>query len=400
MSLLIEIRKQPTCLASAFGRVFYGADNRVYFSQVYLDDIQSIGKCYQKNDPTAEVTSDILDTDGGEILLQESGAILSMVEFQRGIVAFCERGAWYIRGSDSGFTATSYSVDKFTSERIVGLKAHCSVGSDLMFGTQGGLFSVSTDDFGNPRVTSLTDSTIRTRWKSFVNTNLLLHYDEKDRSVLCHKRFTGEVLVLNLETGGWYPWLFNSLNLSRVLDSVVYSTVDQRSYFIVRIGNEGGDPWTSWFLGINDQPSVSDYRDYGSGVYSSYLVTNYETLGNYTRNKGAPLVNVFFRKTETEVTAAWGEFTFDKPSACNMSVQWDFRTTAKEATRQIYDPAPRGWAPLLDGTSSFDTGDTVVQFKDKIRGKGKSVQFKFESVGSNAVEMLGFSVQYTAKGRM
>lgn len=400
MALLIEVRKQPTCVASAFGRVFYGADNRIYFSQVYLDDIQSIGRCYQKNDPTAEVSSDILDTDGGEILLQESGAILALAEFQRGVVAFCERGAWYIRGADSGFTATSYSVDKFTSERIVGPKAYRAVGSDLMFGTQDGLFTVSTDDFGNPRVSSITDTTIRTRWKSFVNADLLIHYDEKDRSIKCHKRFTGEVLVFNLETGGWYPWEFNTLSSARVSDSIVYSTVDQKSYYIVRVGNEGGSSSTTWFLGTNDQASVSDYRDYGSGVYSSYLVTNYETLGNYTRNKGAPLVNVFFRKTETEVIAAGGEFTFDKHSACDMSVQWDFRTTAKEATRQIYDPVPRGWAPLVDGVSSFDTGDTVVQFKDKIRGKGKAVQFRFESVGSNAVEMLGFSVQYTAKGRM
>jgi len=262
------------------------------------------------------------------------------------------------------------------------------------------MFSISTDDFGNPRVTSLTDSTIRTKWKSFSNENLLLHYNEKDKSIYCHKRFTGEILVLNLEMGGWYPWQLSTASSSRVPDSIVYSTVDQRSYYVVRVGNAGGDPSTSWYLAVNDQESVSDYRDYGAEEYSSYLVTNYETLGNYTRNKGAPLVNVFFRKTETTVTTGVGEYFFDRPSSCNMSVQWDFRTSAKEASRQIYNPVPRGWAPANDGVSSFDTGDTVVQFKDKLRGKGKAVQFRFDAVGSDAVEMLGFSVQYTAKGRM
>lgn len=400
MAILTEIRKQPTCVASAFGRLFYGAENRLYFSQVYIDDIQSIGKCYQKNDPTAEVSSDILDTDGGEIQLQDSGFILALVEFQRGVIAFCERGAWYIRGSDSGFTATSYTIDKFTSERIVGLKAYTAIGSDLLFGTSDSLFMVSADEFGNPRVTSLTDQTIRTKWRSFVNKDLLVHYSESDRSVVCLKRFTGECLVFNLEIQGWYPWSFNTMNQSRLIDSIVYSTIDQRSYYIARVGNEPSANYTRFYLCKNDSEYVTSFKDYGTGDYSSYLITNYETLGNYTRNKGAPLVNVFFRKTESIISTESGTYVFDRPSDCIMSVRWDFRTESKESSRNIYNPVPRGWAPQVDGTSSFNTGDTVVQFKDKLRGKGKAVQFRFDAVQDKSVEMLGFSVQYTSKGRM
>ena len=415
MAINKEIRPQPTAAVAGFGRVFYGAADRVYFSQVFLDDLTVLGKCFQKNDPTAEIANDILDTDGGEIQLQDSGTILALATFHKGVLAFCSKGVWYISGGEGGFTATSYSVDKVSSYRIIGTKAFCSVGADILFGSRDSLFMVMNNEFNVPKVESLTDQTIQSYWQSFVDTETQMAYDEKEKKVYILKCgcTEGSMLVFDLRIGAFYPWKLGG----KVHESVLYSPVDglfflgkDDSSSFVTNDNLSLISFDSLNLKGQDESLVTFgklstsrvYRDYGTTLYNSYLVTNYETLGNYTRNKGTPLVNVFFRKTETTVDTSSGSLVFDAPSACNMSVFWDFDTATGQTSqaRQIYNPVPRGWAPAVDGVSSFDTGKTIVQFKDKVRGRGKAVQFRFEAVDEKSLELLGFSVQYSAKGRM
>lgn len=415
MTLVREIRPQPTCATSGFGRVFYGAADRLYFSQVFLDDLTALGKCYQKNDPTAEIANDILDTDGGEILLQESGGILALTAFSRGVVAFCAKGVWYISGGESGFSATTYTVDKISSYRIIGTQAYCTVGSDLMFCSQDSLFVIQNNEFNVPKVVSITDETIKSYWQGFVSSETQLAYDEQDKKVYalrcgCQE---GRVLVYDVRIGGFYPWKVGG----RIHEGILYSPVDglfflgieSSSSFVTQdnlslvssdLLNIRGSDESLISFGRLTESSV--FRDYGTTQYDSYLVTNYETLGNYTRAKGTPLVNVFFRKTETQVDTTSGELVFDKPSGCLMSLFWDFDNDQGQSSseRQVYDPVPRGWVPAVDGVSSFNTGKTVVQYKDKVRGRGKAVQFKFRAEEDKGMEILGFSVQYTIKGRM
>jgi hypothetical protein len=393
MSIPREVRPLPTCAASAFGRVFYGADDRLYFSQVFLDDITVFGKCYQRNDPTAEIANDILDTDGGEVLLQDSGSIIALVPFHRGLLALCAKGVWYVSGGDTGFTATSYSVDKISSYRVIGPKAYCQVGSDVLFCSADSLFIVQNNEFNIPKVTSLTDETIKSFWQGFVDTRIQLAYDELNKKVYmlrcgCSE---GRALVFDLRIQGFYPWEFKG----RLHEGVLYSP--QRGVlFLGRLGISGE------FVSFGKLSTSAVYRDYGTALYDSYMVTNYETLGNYSRNKGTPLVNVFFRKTETQVDTTSGSLVFDKPSACNMSVLWDYDNQQGRVSmpRPIYNPVPRGWAPATDGVSSFNTGKTIVTYKDKVRGKGRAVQFRFDSVEDKGLELLGFSVQFSAKGSM
>ena len=415
MPIALEIRSQPTCAVAGFGRVFYGASDRLYFSQVFLDDISVLGKCFQKNDPTAEVANDVLDTDGGEILLQESGAIIALARFQSGILAFCSKGVWYISGSDSGFTATNYSVNKISSYRIVGARAFTSLGSDILFAASDSLFLVSNNEFNVPKVESLTDFTIKSYWQDFVSEDIQMAYDEKKKQVFflrcgCAK---GRALLFDTRVGAFYPWELKG----RTHEGVLY--IPQRG--VIFLGREDTASFvTSDLLSIVTSDAFTllgpdesfvvlaqnipnpIHRDYGTQVYDSFMTTNYETLGNYTRSKGIPLVNVFFRKTETEVTAGLEELVFDKPSACSMSILWDFDTASGQVSspKSIYNPVPRGYAPAVNGVNSFDTGQTIVTYKDKIRGKGRAVQFRFEAEDEKSMSILGFSVQFSAKGRM
>ena len=77
--------KNPVACAGAFGRLFYAGDSRVYFSQV-LKTAKEAGRCYQNNDPISEDIPDVLDTDGGEIPLDDTLGITAIRPFRSGIL--------------------------------------------------------------------------------------------------------------------------------------------------------------------------------------------------------------------------------------------------------------------------------------------------------------------------
>jgi hypothetical protein len=146
------------------------------------------------------------------------------------------------------------------------------------------------------------------------------------------------------------------------------------------------------------------FKDFSTETYDAYIETVPQVLGNYSRNKGVPLIKVFMRKTEENITEVQGtDFIYDKPSACSLSLRWDWSTSGNprkdSGARSIYNPVPRWYLPSVIPTP-FDTGDSIVLYKDKIRGSGKSIQFKFQAQDGKAMELLGFSVQFSAKGRM
>lgn len=294
-------------------------------------------------------------------------------------------------------------MEKVVSDRIIGPSAHVILGSDVLFGARDALYQVSVNDFGNPVVTSLTDSSIKSFWVNFITPTSQFVYDEQGKKVIfvqcsCPQ---GRMLVLDVRAGGFYPWKI-SLPSNHLLQGAVYSEDQRRVVFFSR------DPSLETNL-INVRTVIFDteavyYKDFGTELYDAYVETVPQTLGNYSRSKGVPLIKVFMRKTEENITEIQGtDFVYDKPSACSLSLRWDWSTSGNprkdSGARSIYNPVPRWYLPPVIPTP-FDTGDSVVLFKDKIRGSGKSIQFKFQAQDGKAMELLGFSVQFSAKGRM
>ena len=408
MSILQDIRSQPTCSVAGFGRVFYGASDRLYFSQVFIDDLTSLARCYQRNDPTAEIANDILDTDGGEILLQESGAIINMVKFHTGILLMCQKGVWFLSGPDGGFTATAYKLDRLSGDRIVGTRAFCEVKSSVFFGTPDGINTVSINEFGQPVVNSVTEQTVRSYWQDFVSDSIQMAHDEKEDRVYILRCSCpeGRVLVYDMKLNAFFPWKIGGSppvdGEEIIYEGLFYSKKQQKMIFCARkLGTMGSI--TRIYTAHQVKQAV--HKDFNRESYYSYLVTNYETLGNYSRNKGAPLINVMMRKTEEQITefdAGTKTYSFDNPSGVKMSVLWDWNTESsprrKTDVKNIYKPVPRWFIPESI-PSVFDTGETIITYKDKVRGKGRAVQFKFEADGDKSMELLGFSVTFSSKGR-
>lgn len=391
--IITETRAYPTAVTVAFGRVFYGAQGRIYFGQVLVDDFSHIGRCYQKNDPIAEDASDILDTDGGEILIQDAGDIKALEPFKSGILVFCDNGIWFVSGTtDAGFSATSYMVQKISPFTLYARRTVVPVKDAILFGGKESCYVIQEAQLGMPEVLSLTEKTIDSYWQKFITNDCHAVYDELTQQVHFIKPgLAGDVLVFDAKLAAWFPWSLNvdSGVVSRsIVGGVFDDSIGKVRYAHTKIGE----------VQFSEQTSNALF-DFGDGVYKSFIETQPETLGNYNRNKGTPLVNVLLRRTESNITGfADGAYEFDAPSSCFMSVKFDWDGNKVTQPRQVYKALPRGYTPRTI-PEQLTLKNEIVTFEDKVRGKGRAVQFVFESELDKSMDLYGYSVEYSMKGR-
>ena len=383
-----EARSYPTTISTAFGRVFYGAQGRLYFSQVLIDDFSHIGRCYQRNDPVAEDLSDVLDTDGGEILIQDAGDILHIEPYRTGVLVFCDNGIWYVTGStDTGFTATSYTANKI-SPVVLYAKRSVIVGKNIvMFGTKDGCYVVSEEVAGSPTVASITENRISSYWEEFISPNVFGTFDEiRSLFQFINPDQPGRLLVFNAKLNAWYPWKISTGTGSseHKLVGAVYND---------ELGTALYCTDTASVLQLSKQ--VPDtLNDYGN-EYESYLTTQPETLKNYTRKKGVPIVSVFMQRTETQIIGYSDPvYLFENPSSCMMSVRFDWDPALESTPRNVYKALPRGFI-ATNIPQDISSMREVVMFEDKVRGTGKALQVTFRSTGENKMGLLGYSVKYS-----
>jgi len=396
MSVINEFRPNPSVSTSAFGRVFYGVDNRILFSKILVDDLNVIGRCYQLNDPTSQEISDVLASDGGEVPLQNAGTIIKMVEFQRGIVAFCERGVFYLAGADGGFTAEAYQVSKITEDSLYARNAVVNIGDLIIYVAYDGIIALQANEFGTLKPTNLTETIIDTYYKDFIHPALFSVYNIDKKQIWYVNPETSKALIQDLRTQGFYPQQF-SINgtTKKIPTGFAVENADFVSFIYEDI------PLSTFnILELKD----SNFQDVGVN-YESYLVTAEENLGQFTHKKDVPNIMVLMNKTETIIESFDGsDYTYDLPSACYMSAQYDYAQTSAAKTytneRQIYRVNHRGFIPSTPTfPTPFNDGRSMVEYRDLLRGSGKSVRFKFRSDDNKDMQILGYSVEFTMRGR-
>ena len=106
-------------VAAYAGRVFYaGIDSaknggKVYFSSL-TERMADVGNCYQVNDPTSEILSDLLDTDGGVVRIPDAHNIRKLHVLGASLLVFAENGVWAVAGVDNVFRATEYAITRIS----------------------------------------------------------------------------------------------------------------------------------------------------------------------------------------------------------------------------------------------------------------------------------------------
>ena len=122
------------------------------------------------------------------------------------------------------------------------------------------------------------------------------------------------------------------------------------------------------------------------------------------------MITVFQKRTETGFTEAGGVYTAVNPSSTLMSGLWDWARDTDDATGGDSDEATtnkvtatqevyrhvRAFAP--SATTDLD-GYPVVVTRNKLRGRGRVLQLKFEGATDKDSHILGFTINYKISRR-
>jgi len=460
---------RPSVVGFYAGRVFYsgvvsepiahiGAGIRpapsisgnVYFSQL-LTDVTSAGYCYQAADPTSENVSDLVDTDGGVIVLPESGKILKLVEMQEYLVVVAENGVWSIRGgTDTGFVATSYIVEKVSTVRTANSDTIVQVDTEIVMWAQSGIYSISY----NPQtvkidVSNISEKTVQSyyelvpeiakryakgvydqisrkiRWLYNDNTDYLgvTSVNEYNRELILDTVLSSFSLNTIVDLASSSPKVigfYRPPNLSNttaaidvevggvsveaagdqvVITSVVPTNGDAGIKYVFKIP---GATTSQYTFGRYTSTEFKDWvaADSTGITYDSFLITGHELVGDPSVVKQAPTLLTFMNRTESQyIDDGSGNVIYDLPSDCHIQARWEWSTSSGNAGRwsNPFIAYRLQQVPMASGTlpETIDFGYDVVTNKNVIRGQGRSLSLYFYSTEGKDMHIIGWSIDFT-----
>lgn len=455
-----------TAVASFAGRLWFGIDelsvsggddwtpkigNMILYSQA-SSDIDKWSKCHAEQDPTEEDFGDVLETDGGYIVIPELGQILKLVPMGESLYVLSTNGVWEIFGGDTGFSATTQSVVKVTDVGPLSATSVAQGENAIVYWAQEGIYAVQIDPSSLRGVASnITEETIQSYYDDIplnlretaracydhVAKQVSWLYNEDDKDSLW---YYDKELIFDLKTGaftkrsydpcerdlsGKGPYLTAQLRLrsyvqgSQLIPVTAGGVIVTASGVPVTVAESSSEQKTKsalmYFTADNEITSETyrmsslsnfDFKDWsqvqnsdltlGKDAYA-YLLTGYLTGGDSSKNKWAPYVYVHMNRTESGyIEAADGTIELIDDSSCFMQAQWEW-TNSPNAGRwsrkqQVYR-LPR-FIAFSEG-SSFDFD--VVQTKNKVRGKGKALSLLFESEAGKDMQLLGWGIDVEAE---
>lgn len=401
---------KPTASASGFGRVFFGGGSTIYYSPV-IEHISDLGRCYQNADPTSDDISDPVATDGGKILLKNAGSIVDLYTYNSGVLAFTNRGVWYVYNNESGFTNSAFSVRKITDEVIAEKGSVVEANGVVFYGTPTSLNKIQPNENNFLFSESVSDPVIRDYYVKNFDEGFKATFDSKQKNIwfVSNKSEPTRDLCFNLLAMAFYPQDFNTTGEYVVKEPL--TDFDNNLLFSI-VKDEGNENVSYNFCDLSD----TTFNDIDTQS-TAYLLSGYETLGKFSHKKGITSAEFFFKKTEENITGYDYEndtYLFDYPSACSLQVRWDFdnsnafnkwvgdinSVSTNSKSINLYNPMGRGFTPEDDNFPVvFDTGEKVIRRKNKLRGRGDAVQFYFEAQPEKDLQLLGYSVEYKMRGR-
>jgi hypothetical protein len=450
---------RPTTCAFMAGRSWFAGmrsstiANWVVFSQV-AETNDNLGRCYQSADPTSEVISDLVKSDGGVIPIQDAGAIIKLVPFGNSMLVLADNGVWQIvGGSESGFSADSYEVRRLASIGCVSPRTVVRAESNVLFWGDTAIYSIAANELGSAVVQPITMTNIANMYDDIPTPGKLyasgtydplnkvvywFYNDDEDADGTSWRFRKNRMLCLDGRLNAFYTFTIGELaeHSPYVVDAFVTKarsfiaepitvvvgadTVVVGADTVVVTGTPSGSyaisPPYLKFLALhnvddssfkvtmanfdetNDAPRK--WRDWYSrntaGInYSGYVVPGYdfgEGLGG-DKYFQALYVMVYMRRTETGVDADGDPIN---PSSCTMQGRWDWTDSSSSnkwtSSQQVYRHTRV--FNVATPSATFDDGHPVVVTKNKVRGRGRALQLKFTSENDYDMQLLGWAVTY------
>jgi hypothetical protein len=379
---------RASTIAFFAGRVWYGGtsgegySNTVLFSQIIERDSQ-IGECYQQNDPTSQYLFDLLPTDGGTILIPDSGTIVKLFAFEDSLLIFATNGVWRVSGSEGlGFRATDYSVTKVSSISCLTASSFVSIAGVPSFWNREGIYVLNTDKaLGSTSISSITDNTIR----GFYNTipyesrkyvhgfyNRTTHvlswiYRTTAPTTTTQNYSYNAVLNFNTLSGAFYGW---TVDITNVTIKGVIVPAENTKFFVsysgvVTFADERSESYIDWF----------SFNSVGVG-YTSSFTSGYKVHGDGQRKTQPTYINLFFD-------------TSDDDSSLDFRSIWQYANTGTTGR----------WSSAQRITTTSNDYD-YTRRRIKSRGSGIVYQFNVTSVSGQPFFLIGWSVFETANANL
>lgn len=444
-----SVSSRPSAVGFFSGRVFYAGvsggtiNGHVFFSQV-VEDESKIGRCYQVNDPTSEDLNSLLDTDGGVIVIPEAGSVLALFPMKNSLLVFADNGIWSISGTDGGFKATDFKVNKVSSIGITGASSIVDAeGVPVWWGVTG-IHTVSVDEvsqeFGVSNISRQTIQTFYNEIPALSKVDAKGVYDKGNKKVRWLYRSTApsggsnrfrfdSILTLDTVLGAFYPWTISALastpyyvgsafaspTVSTLLDDEAVedgsdAVLDGVDAVVAGVAvSVGDDTFVKYFCFREGASSIqwtfgnftsTEFKDWftvdNTGVdYTSFFETGDEILEDVMRLKQAKYLHVFFNRTETAYTD--GTFTaWENPSGCYVQSRWEWSDHINS----------HKWSPLYQvyrfrreytpsSGTDYNSGFPVIITKNKLRGIGRALRLRFSSESGKDFDILGWALSFT-----
>ena len=448
------------CVAEFAGRVFFGGfsgevedgdshsprmSSYILFSQL-VRSVKDIPQCYQEGDPTGKSSPDLVATDGGFIRINEAYDILALKNIGASLLICARNGIWRVYGgSEYGFDATNYVVERITDHGIIAVDSLVVVDNTLMYWGQDGIYHVHPNEGGRWVSENVSYGAIQRLYEEISTEDKRAAkgaYDKFERKIrwVYHNRLGDEEetkeLVLDVNLKAYYlnaikqfgtttlprllaPFPINPYQVIINTTPVVVNTVavevngeevvmgidsvfgagavKELAYLVVT----ETDPVVKYTFAIYRDP---DWRDWKSvddvGVdAAAFLVTGYmaDSQGgkDFARQKQFPYLFVHCNRTESGFIEDENEdLTPSNPSSCMVQTRWEWSDSAAskrwgtpfQAYRYKRFYMPSGPA------DSYDTGFSTIVTKNRLRGQGKVLSLKFYTEEYHDLHLYGWSI--------
>jgi hypothetical protein len=434
LSTEIETSKFKS-VASFAGRVFYAGlessknSGTILFSR-QIDSLDDLGNCFQVNDPTSEDLSDLLDTDGGRIVIPDAVNIKYLYAYGANLYIFADNGVWSINGVDNVFRATEYSIQSISSVGILSAETFVEAEGIPFWWSRFGIHALTFDQVsGLAKEENISVGTIQTFWDD-------ISQDSKSRVTALYDRINKEIywtypedgetnvnkfnkfLILDTVLQAFYPWTVSdeATNTDYIMGFSFYSGFgsDQLILDVVSaaddvISNSDDVISTQYTDYITGDPAIvllirdgatgkvtmgtfssNTYLDWGTTNYSSYAEAGYDFKGDLFYQKTSPYVITYMRTTETGWTGdEIAGYEPINPSSLFVSSFWDFKSTPSSVAQQAYRFKTM---PVVGDLNTWDYPSSVISTRLKLRGKGRSTRLRFESEQGKDFILLGYGV--------
>lgn len=439
----------PKIITSFAGRVFYcgfegsvvngdirspSLNNSLVFSQL-VKNKKDIVKCYQEGDPTSREGSDLVDTDGGIIKLDGAQNIKALLNLGASLAIFAANGVWVLSGgSDYGFTATNYKVDKITSFGCTSQDSVVEAGGKAYYWSNDGIFVMGKNQFGDYEVSSLTETTIQTFYQNIPAASKERTsgvYDGSDKKIRwiyqLNDRFfsTSEQyeLIFNLVTGAFTKnRIYNSLTNDKEVFGLFYSNriVPTSTLQEVVVGSEdvyvGTDPVLSDFGsdGVADQftrylvisksgttysysfalYNNTSFKDWNEVDATAFILTGSATTGDSSIKKQVPYLTLHMYRTDT-INSGTG--LLENESSCLFRTQWNWSLSELSNKWSNQQQAYR-LNPRIFSDTNIDNGFKMVTTRNKVRGIGRAFAVRFDTEEGKDCQIVGWNMAVNGNG--